>query len=161
MLSIQHLLCSPRHQPPAKVLGRMILERVSWRVACPNHGRFHLLTVARKGSCGPTKKLILLRTQSLILCSKWELRRNVLSHLVSEALIFFFFLESVCRVYDSQPKRRMEVTKDFYNLNLLAKLIGFSARSCLVCSLLLLLKQSLCGFPLNRCHPRTGLLPST
>ena len=70
MLSIQHLLCSPRHQPPAKVLGRMILERVSWRVACPNHGRFHLLTVARKGSCGPTKKLILLRTQSLILCSK-------------------------------------------------------------------------------------------
>ena len=29
-----------------------------WCVACRNHVRFHLLTVARRGSCGPTGKLI-------------------------------------------------------------------------------------------------------
>ena len=47
----------------------MVLEKLLWRVTCPNHARFHSLTVARKGSCGPTKKLILLRTQSVVFCS--------------------------------------------------------------------------------------------
>ena len=43
---------------------------LSWRVTCPNHESFRLLTVARRGSYGPTRKLILLCTQSLVLCSK-------------------------------------------------------------------------------------------
>ena len=47
---------------------RMVLEKLSWHVTCPNHASFRLLTVARRGSCGPTRKL--LRTQSLVLCSK-------------------------------------------------------------------------------------------
>ena len=36
----------------------MVLERLS----CLNHASFHLLTVARRGSCGPTKKLIFLHS---------------------------------------------------------------------------------------------------
>ena len=43
----------------------MVLERLSWRMTCPNHMSFILLTVARRGSCGPIRKLILLLTQSL------------------------------------------------------------------------------------------------
>ena len=42
----------------------------------PNHANFPLSTVARRDSCGPTRKLILLRTQSLALCSKYEIRRT-------------------------------------------------------------------------------------
>ena len=44
----------------------MGLERLSRRAKCPNHASFRLLTVARSGSCGPTRKLILLHTQSLV-----------------------------------------------------------------------------------------------
>ena len=44
---------------------RMVLERLSWRVTWPNHAGFRLLTVVRRGSCGPTRKLILHRTLSL------------------------------------------------------------------------------------------------
>ena len=44
--------------------------RLSWRVTCPNHASFRLVTVSRRGSCGPTRKLILFRTKSLVLCSK-------------------------------------------------------------------------------------------
>ena len=63
ILSIQHFLCWPQHCPPSKVSWRMVLERLSWCVTCLNHASFHLLTVARRGSCGPIKKLILLCTQ--------------------------------------------------------------------------------------------------
>ena len=34
------------------------------------HAGFRLLTVARRGSCGPGKKLILLRILSLVVCSE-------------------------------------------------------------------------------------------
>ena len=70
MLSIQHFLCRPRRYPPSKVPWMMGFERLSWRVTRPNHASFRLLTVARRGSCGPTRKLILLHTQLLVLCSK-------------------------------------------------------------------------------------------
>ena len=72
MLSIQLFLCRPRRRPhvPSKVSLRMVLERRLWRVTCQNHANFRLLTVARSGSCAPTRKLILLRTQSLVLCSE-------------------------------------------------------------------------------------------
>ena len=50
---------------------------------------FHLLTVAKRGSSGPTKKLTLLRTESLVLCSKRKMRISFLRHFVSKAWIFF------------------------------------------------------------------------
>ena len=89
MLSIQHFLCQPRHCPPSKVPWRMVLERLLWSVTCPNHASFHLLAVVRKGSCGPTSDLILLSTLLLVLCSKWEMQRSFLRHLVSKAWILF------------------------------------------------------------------------
>ena len=47
-------------------------------VACDSLSKtVHSLTAARRGSCGPTRKLTLLRTQSLVLCSKWEIRRSI------------------------------------------------------------------------------------
>ena len=84
------------HRPPCKVPQRMVLERLSWRVMCPNRASVRLLTVARRGSCGPTRKLILLHTQSLVSCSKQEIRRSFVMHLVSKALILFS--ESASRV---------------------------------------------------------------
>ena len=61
MLSIQHFLCRPRLCPSYKVPWIRVLERLSRRATCPNHASFRLSTVARRGSCGPTRKLILLR----------------------------------------------------------------------------------------------------
>ena len=81
ILSIQHFLFRPR----TKVPRRMVSERLSWHVTCPIHASFRFLTAARRGSCGPTRKLILLRIQSLVLCSKWRIRRSFLRHLVSKA----------------------------------------------------------------------------
>ena len=68
----------------------MVLERLSWRATRPNHAIFRLLTVASRGFCRPKRKLILLRTQSLVLCSKKETRRSFLRHLVSKAWILHF-----------------------------------------------------------------------
>ena len=99
--SVRHFLCRPRRRPPSKVSRRMVLQRLLWRATCSNHARFPLLTVARRSSCGPTRKLILFRIQSLVLCSKWEIRRSFLGHLVSKSGILF--LESTNRVYVSQP----------------------------------------------------------
>ena len=45
------------------------LERLSWPIICLNNASFHLLTVDRRGSCGPIWKLILLCTHSLVLSS--------------------------------------------------------------------------------------------
>ena len=90
MLSIQHFLCRPRRRSPSKVPWRMVLERMWWRVTCPNHVSFRLLTIARRGSCLPSRKLILLRTQSLVLRSKEEMRRSFLVRLVPKAWILFF-----------------------------------------------------------------------
>ena len=61
MLPIQHFLFRPRRRPPPKVPWRMFLERLSWCVTCPSHASFRLLTVVRRGSCGPTRKVTLLR----------------------------------------------------------------------------------------------------
>ena len=72
------------------------MERLSWRVTCPNHASFRLLTIARKGSCGPTRELILYRTQSLVLCSE-QMWKRFLKHFVSKAWILL--LESASRVH--------------------------------------------------------------
>ena len=50
---------------------------------------FHLLTVARRGSCGLARKLILLSTQSLVLCCKYEMQRSFVRHLILKAWILF------------------------------------------------------------------------
>ena len=92
-------LPKPWHHPPSKVPWRMVLERLSWRVLCPNHASFHFLTVARC-SCGPTRKLVSLCTQSLVLCSKQEIQR-LLRHLVLIAWILFS--ESASRFHVLQP----------------------------------------------------------
>ena len=57
MCSIRHFLCRARRRQP---------RRLSWRVTCPNGVSFPLVTVGRRGPCGPTGKLILLRTHSKI-----------------------------------------------------------------------------------------------
>ena len=49
------------------------------------------------------------------MCSKSEMRRNFLWHVVSKAWILFL------RV--NKPQRRMKMTGDWYNLNLLVKLM--------------------------------------
>ena len=47
-------------------------------VTCPKHASFRLLIAARTGSCGTRKLILLLRTQSLVLCPKYEIRRSFL-----------------------------------------------------------------------------------
>ena len=58
----------------------MVSERLLRRMTCPNHASFRLLTVARRSSCGPTRKLIILLTQSLVVCSKHDVRRSFIRH---------------------------------------------------------------------------------
>ena len=53
-LSIQHFLCRPRRRPPSEVPWGTVLERMLWRVTCPNRTDCCLLTVAWGGSCEPT-----------------------------------------------------------------------------------------------------------
>ena len=68
--SFQYVLCRPQRRALSKMPWRMVLRRM-WGVTCQNHASFRLLTFARRGSCRPTRKLlILLCTQSLVLCSK-------------------------------------------------------------------------------------------
>ena len=67
----------------------MILERLSWRVTCPNHTSSRLLTATRRSSCGLIKTLILLCNQSLVLYSKKDKRKSFLRRLVSKTWIFF------------------------------------------------------------------------
>ena len=65
---------------------------------CPHHVSFHVSTVASRGFCGPRRKLILLRTQSLIVL----VRRSFLMHLASKEWVLFFS-ETASRVHVSQP----------------------------------------------------------
>ena len=105
MLSIQHFLCRLRSRLPSKVPWRMVLERLSRRVTSAN---VRLLTVARRGSCGPTRILISLCTQSLVLCSKDEMRR-----------IFFRFRKPVS-FSPSQKAESMFTVTDWLSLAIAA-----------------------------------------
>ena len=56
-LSIQHFLCRPRRRPLSKVPWSMLLERLSWRVTCPNHAMtvkcvFFILCLEVRGGAG-------------------------------------------------------------------------------------------------------------
>ena len=48
ILSIQHFLCRRRRRPFSKVSLRMVLERLSWRVTCPNHASSRLLSYQKR-----------------------------------------------------------------------------------------------------------------
>ena len=89
VLSIQHFLCWPQCHPSSEVPWRMVLERLSRHVTYPNHAGFCFSTTAGRGSCGPTRKLTLFRTQSLVLRSKLEMHRGLIRQLVSQAWILF------------------------------------------------------------------------
>ena len=93
--------CLPRLRPPSTVPCLTVLERVSCIVTWPNLASFRCLTVARRGSRGPTRLLSKLRTQSLVLCSLCEMRRGFLRHLVSSAWILLS--SSTSRVHVSHP----------------------------------------------------------
>ena len=54
----------------SKVPRRMVFEKLPKHATCPKHAGVRPFTVARRGSRGPAGQLILLRTQSLVLCSK-------------------------------------------------------------------------------------------
>ena len=69
-----------RHPSPSKVPWRMVLKRPACRVAYPKHATFRLLPVARRDSCRPTRKLILLCKQSMVLCLKKKMQRSFLRH---------------------------------------------------------------------------------
>ena len=91
MLSIKPLLCWSQCHPSSTMPWRMVLERLLWHVTCLNHSSFCLLTVARRGSCVPARKFILLRNQSLVLCSEGGDVEKVPHALGFESLDTFFF----------------------------------------------------------------------
>ena len=100
-LSDRLFRCLPRLRSPSTVPCVMVLEGVSCLVTWPNHASFRRLTVARRGSRGPTRLLTRLCTQSLVLSSLWEMRRSFLRHLVSSAWILLS--SSASRVHVSHP----------------------------------------------------------
>ena len=58
IFSANHTITHPPRCPERRFDERW--KRLSWRVTCPNHANFCLLTVARRGSCGPTRKFDLV-----------------------------------------------------------------------------------------------------
>ena len=107
MLSPQLFRWRPRLRPPATVPCMMVLERLSCRVTCPNHASLRLFTVARRGSCGPTRSSTLFLTDSLVLWSLHETPSSRLRPLFSNA--WTLLSVSARSVHDSQPYRRMDI----------------------------------------------------
>ena len=64
--SADHGVVHPPRCPDGEFWRGCRVLRVTW----PNHASFRLLSVASRGFCGPSRKLVLLRTQSMVLCSK-------------------------------------------------------------------------------------------
>ena len=60
----------------------MVLERLSWRVTCLNLASFRLLAVARRGPCGPTRKLLDLAPHPVVGLVLKVGMRSFLMHLV-------------------------------------------------------------------------------
>ena len=105
MLPIQHFLCWPWCCPPSKVPWRIVLERLSWCVTCWNHVSFRLLTVARRGSCRPTRKLILLCTQSLVLCNTFSFPSKFKPYKSLVTSILLYGCEIWTLLADSEKKK--------------------------------------------------------
>ena len=120
MLFIQHLPCRLRRQQPSRMPRRMLLERLSLRVTCPNYASFRLLTVTpppKKKKKKKKKKEILWAQREadlaphpvvgLVLRVR-DAEKSFLRHLVSKVWIlfssfFFFFSHSANRVHVSRP----------------------------------------------------------
>ena len=51
MLSIQYFLSRPRRRPRSNVTWRMVLERLLWRVTCPNHAEIVLTRIREMCQC--------------------------------------------------------------------------------------------------------------
>ncbi|GFR71588.1 hypothetical protein ElyMa_003817000 [Elysia marginata] len=66
MLSLQAFFCRPRLRLPSTMPWRIVLERLSCLVTCPNQASFRRFTVASKGSCGPTYATTNSRTDSFV-----------------------------------------------------------------------------------------------
>ena len=152
MLSIQYFLCWPQCRPPSKMPWRMVLERLSWCVTCMNHASFCLLTVASRGPCGPTRKLILLYTQSVLQVGATEKFPYALSF---ESLDPFLQGQQVGSMFHCSGGgwSWQETCKV---LTCLQSWWCCTTRSCLVWPFLLLLGQFWFGLLLGRCHLYTG-----
>ena len=115
-VSFRHFLCRPRRRlSPRGALKDGFGEAVVAR-EMPEPCEFpplRLSTVAIRGSWGPTRKLILLYTQLLLLCSKWEVRRSFLRHLVSKAWILVS--ESASGVMSRRIERNVDKSPLVYN----------------------------------------------
>ena len=135
MLSSQNFHCWQQCHPPSKVPWRMVLERMLWYVTCPNHASFCLWTVARRGSRRPTRKLILLRTQSLVLCSNKEMQRSSLRHLT---LYFYvkklvaYIEEEKCLCCLNNTGKICEKVNTLSCLNYVNQLVSTSWLPCLI-----------------------------
>ena len=153
MLFIQHSFSSADHGItrssgcPEKWFWRG--WRGVWRGMCLNHVSFHLSMVARRGSCGPTRRSVFVSTHL-----KWEVQRCFLLHLASEAWILYSDSESTCGVHVSHSHRGGWMWQEtFITWTRLWSWWYCFTRSCLAWPLLPLCRQSWCRFLLSRCHP--------
>ena len=104
----------------------MVLERLSWYVTCLNHASFCLLTVAKRGPLNHKEADLALHPVVGLVLQVEDAEKFAHAFGVESLDRFFFcccFFQSVSRVHVSQPQRRMQVTRELYNLNLLLKLV--------------------------------------
>ena len=98
-LSTKHFLCQSWYCPSSKVPWRMFGEAV---VVCD-------IDSCQKRFLWTHKEVDLAPHPVIALCSKYEIHRSFLRHLVSKPWILFS--ESSSRVHVSQPWKRMEVSR--------------------------------------------------
>ena len=88
--SVQHFLCQPRHQPPSQVVLKDGFVDTVMMLDMPEPCKYLSLDSCQKRLLWPTtRQLILFHIKSLVLCSKEEMQRSFLRHLVSKAWSLF------------------------------------------------------------------------
>ena len=136
VLSTLHFLSQPQCHPTLKVSWKKWFSR-DCHYAWQKHASLCLFTVARRGSCGPTRKMDLAPhpavslvlqggdaetfPQALSLNSLGPLPRDSGKVHVSQPPL----PRDSGRVHVSQPYRRMDMARDLCNLNLLSNRIQF------------------------------------
>ena len=113
MLSSHLFLCPPCLLPPFTVPCKMILARPDERETWPYHCSLRLFMIVRISLCGPIAGWILAQTSSLVTWSLYEMCSILRQHLISMACILIW--SSAVRVHDSQPYRKMDVTRKCVN----------------------------------------------
>ena len=86
-LAIQDFLCRPRRRPLTKVPWRMVLERLSWRVTCPTHTTFRLLSIARRGYYGPRDANLALHPERWVFSNEFLSLLNFFSFVCLVSLL--------------------------------------------------------------------------